>query len=312
MAYSVTLITKERMNGLRQSLKSQKFISAKADIHGICVKLYSTDRTMVDMWESNFHSMSDSIRPHASIILCSDDSRETKVLYETVSHTAFLLNFDYYGWVKSIGLAVASDILEDTYDSISHVHGAVIDTPFGGVTLIAPSKTGKTTHSWGLLRLDGSRLVTDDWYFVKVGSGRPIAYGSEKNCYIDADIGKVWSEFQPLVDSSTFDSKGRAIADIRWVAGDESVIPMTTIKTIILLKRDSNDKNVSIEMTAGDAFEYLKSNNLCNPHQIVTDERKLKIRYDFFKQYLQSASVYMINTTGDPVDTQKAIRNVIQ
>lgn len=67
MAYSVTLITKERMNELRQSLKSQKFISAKADIHGICVKLYSTDRTMVDMWESNFHSMSDSIRPHASI-----------------------------------------------------------------------------------------------------------------------------------------------------------------------------------------------------------------------------------------------------
>ncbi len=312
MAYNVTLINSDHMEELRENLKSQNFISAKADIHGVCVKLYSTDRTMVDMWERNFHSMSDSIRPHASIILCSDESCETRVLYEPSSHTAFLLNFDYYGWVKSIGLAVASDLLEDTYNRLSHVHGAVIDTPFGGVTLIAPSKTGKTTHSWGLLRLEGSRLVTDDWYFVNASSGYSIAYGSEKNCYIDADIGKVWHEFQPLVDSSIFDSKGRAIADIRWVAGDESVIPMTTIKHIILLKRDADDRNISIEMTPEDAFEYLKSNNLCNPHQLILNERKLKLRYDFFREYLKSAKIQMINTIGDPESTQEIIRKVIQ
>ncbi len=312
MTYSVTLITQEHMEELQETLKSQKFITAKADIHGVCVKLYSADRTMVDMWERNFHSMSDSVRPHASIILCNDGSCETKVLYEAVSHTAFLFNFDYYGWVKSIGLAVASDILEDTYGRLSHIHGASIDTPFGGVTLIAPSKTGKTTHSWGLLRLNGSRLVTDDWYFVKTGGGYPIAYGSEKNCYIDADIGKVWSEFQPLVDSSTFDSRGRAIADIRWVAGDESVIPMTTIKHIILLKRDFDDKNILIEMTPEDALNYLKLNNLCNPHQLVCNERKLRLRYDFFKEYLKSAKISMVNTIGDPEKTQNIIREVIQ
>lgn len=254
MSYKVTLLSQEEMSELQPSTDSQKFIMAKADIHGICVALYAADRKMVDMWESNFHAMSDTVWPHATIILLNDPSYETEVFYDNVGHTAILYNFDYYGWVKSIALAVASDILEDGYQGLSHVHGAAIDTPFGGVTLIAPSKTGKTTHSWGLLRMKGARLITDDWYFAKVGGGYPLVYGSEKNCYIDADIGKVWHEFQPLVDSSEFDAKGRAVADIRWVTGSKSVIPMTTIRHIILLKRDAEDPDLTVELSAEELY----------------------------------------------------------
>lgn len=312
MAYKVTEISPDRVDELRKSLGPQKYFTAKADIHGVCVKIYSPDKTNVDMWEYNFHSMSDTVRPHAAILLVNDDIHETEVFYDRISHTAVLYNFDYYGWIKSIALAMASDILEDTFHATSHVHGAVIDTPNGGVSLIAPSKTGKTTHSWGLLRMKGTRLVTDDWYFVKTGGGFPAAYGSEKNCYIDADIGKVWNEFQPLVDSTTFDSKGRGIADIRWITGSSSTIPMTTIKHVLLLKRDAEDPVTVSEMSSGEALEYLKKNNLCNPHQLIKDERKMNLRYDFFKEYLDNVSIHMINTSDTPVNTQNMIRKIIQ
>jgi serine kinase of HPr protein (carbohydrate metabolism regulator) len=60
------------------------------------------------------------------------------------------------------------------------VHGAAIDINGNGISIIAPSKTGKTTHSWGLLRLPNGRLVSDDWYFVRLSSREPLAFGSEK------------------------------------------------------------------------------------------------------------------------------------
>ena len=73
------------------------------------------------------------------------------VKYDPYTKTAFLTNVDYYGWIKSIALAVAGDILEDEH-RIYSVHGAAIDVDCRGVSIIAPSGTGKTTHSWGLLR----------------------------------------------------------------------------------------------------------------------------------------------------------------
>ena len=145
---------------------------------------------------------------------------------------------DYYGWVKSIALAVAGDVLEDEH-RIYSVHGAMIDIDCLGVSIIAPSGTGKTTHSWGLLRNPTARLISDDWYFVRLSSREPLAFGSEKNTYIQADIGKIWNEYERLVDKATFDQRGRAIVNVRWIVGNGGVIPMATLHKIILLKRDS-------------------------------------------------------------------------
>ena len=48
------------------------------------------------------------------------------VKYDPLTRTAFLFNIDYYGWVKSIALALAGDILEDQHH-IHSVHGAALD-----------------------------------------------------------------------------------------------------------------------------------------------------------------------------------------
>jgi len=309
VSYIVKIISIAETDELYRKHSDLPFYSSKADINGICVKLYTTDQSISDMWSDNFYSMSSSVRSHAKIVCINDPRSKMKVLYNVETRTAFLYNFDYYGWIKSIALAVASDILEDTHGT-NHVHGATLDVGGCGITLIAPSKTGKTTHSWGLLRTKNARLITDDWYFVRNAGGLPIAIGSEKNCYIDADIGDVWEEYKPLVTTTKFDNKGRGIANIRWVAGHGSVIPMTTIRHVIMLRRDPKEKVVET-LNPADAWEYLKEHDLCNPHQMIRDERKMRMREKFFRNFFKNSMVSLINTTGTPDETQKMIREIV-
>jgi serine kinase of HPr protein (carbohydrate metabolism regulator) len=205
---------------------------------------------------------------------------------------------------------VAGDVLEDEH-RIYSVHGAAIDVDCTGVSIIAPSGTGKTTHSWGLLRIGNARLIADDWYFVRLSSREPLAFGSEKNCYIEADIGKIWNEYERLVDKARFDQKGRAVVNVRWIVGGEGVIPMTTMKKIILLKRDPEDKNIVTELSTDGALQYLLENDFCNPHQLVKDSRKIELRKEFFRRYFEQTIVYLVNTTGTPQETQAQIRALL-
>ncbi len=310
LMYSVELIDIGTAGTLYSECKNNGFIESKADMHGICVKIHSENRDIIEMWRDNFYAMADNVRSHARLFCLNDDSCKMKVLYNRDTHTAFIYNFDYYGWIKSIALAIASDILEDSHKVYS-VHGAALDIDGIGVTLIAPSKTGKTTQSWGLLRTDNSHLITDDWYFVKLTEGRPFISGSEKNCYIDSDIGDVWKEFKSLVRNTKFDNKGRGIANVRLITGDDSVQNSTHIKHVIFLKRDNDDKMLCKEMSVDDAMEYLVKNDFCNPHQMIRDERKMELRKEFFRKYLSECKIHMVNTTENAVKTQELIREII-
>ncbi|MCG7840992.1 MAG: hypothetical protein MIO87_03665 [Methanomassiliicoccales archaeon] len=311
MSYPVRLIAPEEKDVLYEKYSSCNFHTSKADINGVCLKLYTMSDATMGMWEDNFYAMSETVRSHGRVICLDDPSHPLEVLYEPTAKTAFLFNFDYYGWVKSVALAVAGDVLEDEHQIYS-VHGAALDIDGKGITLIAPSKTGKTTHSWGLLRSKAARLVTDDWYFVRLSDRRPMAFASEKNCYIDADIGTIWDEYRDLVEKSTFDNKQRAVVNVRWVAGKGSVIPMTTIHEVVLLRRDRSDPEQMRELSPDEAWEYLVANDLCNPHQMVRDERKMRLRERFFRQFLSQTKVHLVNTTASPAETQEAIRRLVQ
>lgn len=310
MGYKVEIINRDTCDLCRRKYDNGSLFSAKADIYGVCVQLCTADSEYIEMWRDNFCAMSDHTRSHSKLICVTDPGAETKVLFEPYTNTAFLINIDYYGSIKSIGLGIAGNILEESHETFS-IHGAALDIDGIGVTLIAPSKTGKTTQSWGLLRAKNAHLISDDWYFVRLGRGRPTIYGSEKNCYIDADIGDVWEEYTPLVNNVRFDDKGRGIANVRWVTGEQSVINSTSMKHIIFLKRDPTDKCVSRELTAEEALAYMSAHDLCNPHQIVRSKRKMRIRVEFLGKYLSSCSLHIINTTGSPADTQSLIREIV-
>ena len=296
MAYRIVTIDSDRTAELRERCSG--------------MKLYTENRDYMNMWQDNFYHMSDSVRSHARIYCLDDPSTDLHAEYDISSFTMFLFNFDYYGWIKSIALGMAGNILEDSHGIFS-VHGAALDIDGAGVTLIAPSKTGKTTQSWGLLRMENAHLISDDWYFVSFGTGRPSVEGSEKNCYIDADIGDVWEEYKPLVQEVRFDNKGRGIGNVRWVAGESSVIHSTSMRYVFLLKRDSSDDRAVYRMSAEEALEYLSREGFCNPHQLVCDIRRSNLRREFFSRYLGECEVYMVNTTCTAEETQENIRGVL-
>lgn len=310
MSYSIQIISSEEKDRLYEQYQDRFLYTNKAEIYGCCVKLL-TDLEHVNLqWEDNFYSMSEYVRSHGRLIVLEEANEQMSVRYDPYTKTAFLVNVDYYGWIKSIALAVAGDVLEDEHQIFS-VHGAAIDTGHLGVSIIAPSGTGKTTHSWGLLRSENARLVSDDWYFVRLSKREPLAFGSEKNCYIEADIAKIWNEYERLIDKAKFDLRGRAVVNVRWIVGNGGVIPMATMHKIILLKRDASDKNIVRKMGTEEAVQYVASRNFCNPHQLVNDLRKTNLRKDFFRRYFDKEEVYLVNTTGTPEQTQTEIRKLL-
>jgi hypothetical protein len=309
-SYRVQLIDVEEKDRLYEEYEKRYLYTRKASIYGCCIKLLTDEEYVKERWDDNFYSMSEDIRSHGRLIVMQKPGNELSVKYDPYTKTAFLINVDYYGWIKSLALAVAGDVLEDEH-RIYSVHGAAIDVAGKGLSLIAPSGTGKTTHSYGLLHLKKARLVSDDWYFVRLSSREPLAFSSEKNSYIEADIGKIWGEYETLVKNVQFDPHGRAVVNVRWIVGAGGVIPMTTMREIILLKRDPSDKKVATELTKKEALDYLLANNFCNPHQLVRDRRKIALRKNFFSKYLAQTSVHMVNTVRPPQETQQKIREIV-
>ncbi len=308
--YEIKLISLFDRDELMKRYEDRFLYEEKAEIYGCCIKLLTDLKYVKERWEESFYPMSSNIRSHGRLIVVNEEDEAQKVLYDPLSRTAFLINIDYYGWVKSIALSVAGDILEDNH-GINSVHGACVDIDGKGACLIAPSRSGKTTHTYGLLRLRGVRVVSDDWFFVRLLGDYAVAFASEKNFYIEADIAKHWCEYQKLVEKAEFDSKGRAVVNVRWVIGKGKILPLTTLKKAILLRRDEGERWVFNKLSAEEATRYIEVNDFCNPHLLVKDERKTDLRRKFFRQLFDALEVYMVNTANPISQSHEAIKEIL-
>lgn len=306
MPYPVEIISADEKHRLYSELMKSPLFTRKANIYGCCIKFLTGNKSDVDIWTDNFYSADENNRSHGRLLAMEDPSQPLSVKYDPLTKTAFAYNFDYYGWIKSLALAITGDLLEDAHD-IHSVHGAALDVNGSGVALIAPSGTGKTTHSWGMLRNPGVRLVADDWFFVRLYKKSAVAYGSEKNCYVDADLGNIWPEFREILENVVLDRRGRAVVNARWVVGADGVVPMTTMKKVVLLKRDPSDPSIIREITKEEALNILVSNDFYNPHLLVKDKRKLDLRASFFSDLLGKTRTFMANTSETPATVQESI-----
>ena len=312
MSYAINLVSIERKDELAEKYGSQILYEIKSDVYGCCIKLLTGNRTIKDQWEESFYSASQNIRSHGRLYILEDSSVEmNSVYYDPQSKTAFLFNIDYYGWIKSPALSVTGDILEDEH-KIYSVHGACLDIDGKGVCILGNSGAGKTTHTYGLLRDPKVRAISDDWFYARIYGEDILAYGSEKNFYIQADLGDIWKEFSGLVNKAIFDSKGRAVVDLRWVIGKGRILPLTTLKSMIILKRDPNDEETLRELEAKEALDLLENNNYFNPHLLVKNEFKRKLRTGFFDTLLKRTKAYVVNTVGTPEESQEIIRKIVR
>jgi len=190
MSYTIALISTEEKEQLMDEYLPKVRYEIKSDLYGCCIKLMTDEHTIKDTWENNFYSTSQNIRSHGRLLIFRNDAYPPDtVLFDPLSRTAFLFNFSYYGWIKSIALSLAGDILED-HHGIFSVHGACLDIGGNGIAIIGVPKAGKTTQTYGLLQDAHTRIVADDWFFSRVYGPDILAYSSEKNFYIGEDLGR--------------------------------------------------------------------------------------------------------------------------
>ncbi|MBI2202224.1 MAG: hypothetical protein HYU43_09855, partial [Armatimonadetes bacterium] len=86
--------------------------------------------------------------------------------YSRKTNTILFFNTAYYGQLKSWVLGAVGRVLAEEF-GIHSIHGACVDKDGRGVLYIAPTGTGKSTSSYGLMHLSRTRFHSDDWVYVR-------------------------------------------------------------------------------------------------------------------------------------------------
>jgi hypothetical protein len=308
--YKVEIISAQQKEELLLEIVDRVRFERKANIHGACVKLLTDNQSFKEEWEDNFKFMNEDIRPHTKIFSL-EDGGELQVKYDPISKTCIILNCDYYGWIKSIALATISDFFEDYHSEHRRysVHGSAVDCGGHSMAIIGPPGTGKTTLTYGLLQDDDFSYISDDWFFTRLLTNAVMVYSSEKNSYIREDIAQIWKNFSEDLAQVQLDHKGRGIADVNTLFNGR-IRESSTIKKVILLERNENHPSIR-KLDSQEALDFMLEKDFCNPHQLVRDELKLKIRKEFFQELFTDVDVYLLNTVETPEESLERIKHLL-
>jgi hypothetical protein len=304
MSYPMEIISIGKGNKYWRELKKVRRIrhERKADINGCCIKLMTDDIGTANTFDENFFHLSERIRSHGRVLVFDNPNIEDFLVeYEPLSRSAFLWNCDYYGYVKSIALAVAGDILEDVHRFYS-VHGACLDYKGKGMALVGASGAGKTTLSLGILVEKKARIISDDWFYVRFQGGEAVAMSSEKNVYM-REMDENWGTIKSFSTWARFDKKKRAVVNLKNIFSGAKIRDRTTLTNFMFLKRDTKDKNLIRTVEANKMLSYMVENNFFNPHLLVRDERKQRLRIRFLKNLFKKVNLYVINAITTPKKT---------
>ncbi|MFH0738056.1 MAG: hypothetical protein V1827_05230 [Candidatus Micrarchaeota archaeon] len=308
--YKVEIISQKTKEALMGKIYSSGLYERKALIHGTCVKFFTDSHEFKDMWEDNFEMMPDWIRPHARLF--SLKGKKLKVRYEPLSKTVIIQGCRYYGWIKSIALALVADFMEDFTSEHRRysVHGSFIDKHATGIAVIGPSGSGKTTLTYGLLLDPAYKFVTDDWFFVRLADGGTAVYSSEKNSYIRGNLGKDYPQYAKQLKGVKRDCEDRAVIDVKRLLGSDRTQNESELSLTVLLTRD---KKLPIlqKLSPKQALEFMLKNDFCNPHQLVRSKAKLKSRKAFYSELFRRAPVYLLNTIESPRQSLDRLKKLI-
>ncbi len=310
-SYSVKLIDQIQKEKILESLKGVPLFEKKATLHGTCVKFFTDSADFKEMWEENFEAMPEWVRPHVRIYSLA--GKKLEVLFEVETKTVIIKGCDYYGWVKSIALALAADFFEDfpSEHQRNSVHGSFVDKGGKGLAIIGPSGSGKTTLTYGLFMKEGYNFLTDDWFFVRFASNDTLVYSSEKNSYIRGDLGSVWDIYAKRLNGIKRDSKDRAVVDVGRLIGKDRIRQTSNLIGSVLLTRNPKLPPLS-SLTPKEAIEFQLKNDFCNPHQLVRSKKKLEHRKKFFMDLFSRAPVYLLNTIETPAKTLERLESLFK
>ena len=310
----------------------------KADIHGVVIELITNSFHLYDFWVENWFPASGgrAAKSHGTIYAVTGvEGEEPRAYYHHDTRTAVFVNIEYYGQCKSWALGIAADVLETRHDTHS-IHGSCAVLNGRGVVIIAPTGTGKSTHTWGLMQLPEGRIHSDDWIFVTYGAGEARAHISERKFYLRTDMVESFPDLAPILarcrcenvvdgDFTAF-GNSRAILDPEWIGGPEKFVTEAPVRSVVLLRRDETSPP-ELRLTAEEAVEILEEGrykvlsgaggnegeysfeSFYNPYLLV---KRPEVQKAFFRRLFDCAGCHILNTGVEGVEeTQARIRRII-
>ncbi len=337
----ITDTEKEELVGLAKARLAEDFEAYhwNASIHGIIIRLHTNSAHLYDFWVENWFPAvrTHTFLPHGIIYAVTGvPGHEPTAYYHHESKTAIFINTDYYGQCKSWALGMAADILETQHDTHS-IHGSCAVMDGKGVVIIAPTGTGKSTHTWGLMQLPYGKIHSDDWIFVRYKKGLAMADISERKFYLRTDMARTFPDIEPMlrrskcenVENDDFGSfaNSRAILDPEWIGGPDKFVERAVVKSVILLRRDDEsppevrlDAQEAVAVLeegryqvlpgAGEEIGSYKYEAFYNPYLLV---KRIEMQKGFFMRLFEAANCHILNTGVESVaQSQARIRRIVK
>ncbi len=146
-------------------------------VHGIRVRAHTNSPHLIDFWVDNWFSPDEWLQasrrpapaePQVMVYAFGGIDEQAEAAYYSRKHDAVIFfNTSYYGQLKSWVLGAVGRVLADEY-GIHSLHGAAVElSGKKGVLYIAPTGTGKSTSSYGLMKFPNTRFHSDDWVYVR-------------------------------------------------------------------------------------------------------------------------------------------------
>ncbi len=145
-------------------------------IHGIRVRATTNLPHLYDFWVDNWYGPEEwkaitgfppPRDPQVTVFaLGGVTDQQEAAYYSRKTSTIVFFNTAYYGQLKSWVLGAVGRVLAEEY-GIHSVHGACVEKDGRGILYIAPTGTGKSTSSYGLVTYPRTRFHSDDWVYVR-------------------------------------------------------------------------------------------------------------------------------------------------
>jgi hypothetical protein len=154
----------------------QRTFSHDVVIHGLRVRAVTNSEHLIGYWKDNWYGVDEWFRitaqkpadtPDVLVVALGRIPTEAEAAYYSRQNdTVVFFNTSYYGQLKSWVLGAVGRKLAVDY-GIHSIHGAVVTKDGKGVLYIAPTGTGKSTSTYGLMEFPNTRFHSDDWVYVR-------------------------------------------------------------------------------------------------------------------------------------------------
>jgi hypothetical protein len=145
-------------------------------IHGLRVRAITNSEHLIGYWKDNWYGVDEWQRitgqkpaetPDVLVVALGRVPTEAEAAYYSRQNdTVIFFNTSYYGQLKSWVLGAVGRKLAVEY-GIHSIHGAVVTKDGKGILYIAPTGTGKSTSTYGVMEFSGTRFHSDDWVYVR-------------------------------------------------------------------------------------------------------------------------------------------------